>query len=551
MEKYYWRHKALKLLVFWLLLLSLFFGFDAAASQAAVKDDIPEGLALLPRVGVSIEYGGFIVHQDNYTSQLRRQLEVDLLQYRRHIFYLKFDENTFFGTPTNKWDFNLMKFRLVLAGYRYDFGNWYLGIRFYHECNNIFLTREYNTRRDRERANLYFISLEALSKAMRIGMKNRDINFDSSNNFEFLWQFHGSGSVNKTVIEENAELDWLFAAKIRCDILRYRRLVPYVEVGGEVLTGQNLRFIPSVELGTRYHLGRVDITPFLKWARNQEFLTQNSITGNASLVAKNYLIAGARIETLVDAMFFSPPSSRTGWQLFPEIHGNFGYGLYVGNPHFNAFGKIELNFEVLRWKHWTVFFYTDMWFNTKNQNFQPDKVTYSLQYGLTYAWQKYFVEGFVRHGERLDMAFFRGTEESFNLTGMRAGTYGMKPGHFNDGISFPGPRTLKWLNRWNAQGSVGHFFRNQDWQYLWEISAKVRWDALHWRFLIPYIEGELTWLVGGGNTSDVLEYSIEPGFRLHGVLDLAIFYRFQSRDNVLFFRGLSQKQNLFGIRVMF
>ena len=69
-----------------IIVLGFFLVSAAAASQTADKDDIPEGFVLVPRVGVGIEYGGFIVHQDNYTSQLRRQLEVDLLQFRRHIF---------------------------------------------------------------------------------------------------------------------------------------------------------------------------------------------------------------------------------------------------------------------------------------------------------------------------------------------------------------------------------------------------------------------------------------------------------------------------------
>jgi hypothetical protein len=67
------------------------------AQESGVKD-IPEGFQLLPRIGVSIEYGGFIVHQDTYTSALRRRIEVDVFQYRRHIFYIDFDERTFSGS---------------------------------------------------------------------------------------------------------------------------------------------------------------------------------------------------------------------------------------------------------------------------------------------------------------------------------------------------------------------------------------------------------------------------------------------------------------------
>jgi hypothetical protein len=202
-------------------------------------------------------------------------------------------------------------------------------------------------------------------------------------------------------------------------------------------------------------------------------------------------------------------------------------------------------------RQWTLFFYTDMFFNTKAENFQLDKVTYSMQYGLTYAWQKYFVEGFVSHGQRLDARTFRGTEERFNLAGVRAGTYGMKPGHFNDGITFDRNQKFQWLNHLNAQASLGHFFRNTDWEYNWAVATQARWDVLRWRFLIPYLQGELSWLTGAGSTGDSLEYGFESGLRFHGFLDLAVYYRFQSRDNVLFFGSFPQNQNLLGIRVMF
>jgi hypothetical protein len=98
------------------LLFCLLPSSSPAASKAGVQEDIPEGLVLVPRVGLSVEYGGFIVHQDNYASLLHRRLEADMLQYGRHILYLEFDENAFFGTPFDKWDFNLLKYRVTLGG---------------------------------------------------------------------------------------------------------------------------------------------------------------------------------------------------------------------------------------------------------------------------------------------------------------------------------------------------------------------------------------------------------------------------------------------------
>ncbi len=523
----------------------------AEFAQEDADGDVPQGLKLLPRVGLSIEYGGFIMQQEKYTSLLRRRLEIDVLQYRRHILYLNFDERTFFGTPFDKWDFNLLKYDIALGGYRYDFGNFYLGLFFHHQCNNPIHPQNYNGLVDRERANIYDLGLEFLTKTMRLGMKDRGINFDFPENFEFLGRFAGGFSGSKVLYRQNIKLDYLAKGQLRFDILRYYCLVPYVEVTGDLTTGPVTRLAPTVEVGTRYHLRNMDITPFFKWGRDQEALTTAFNPKLHSFVAKNSLLAGARLETLLDAKSFQQSLPGGQLQLFPEVHGMANYALHLNNPNFKGQGKIELDFEALRWYPLTLFIYTDMDFDTRKEDFKPDKINYWLQYGLTYAWKEYFVEGFVKDTQRLDGNFFRGTMERSNLAGLRAGTKGMKPGHYNEGISFAGPQTFQWLNNWNAQGLAGHYFNNRDWQYLWNLNAQVRWDPLRWYFVVPYVQGEANWMSGGGSTPDALEYAVEPGLRLHGVLDLAVYYRFQHRKNVLFFRGPSENESLVGVKVLF
>lgn len=530
------------------VLLICMAGKGEGAQESGGKD-IPEGFQLLPRIGISTEYGGFIVNQDNYTSVLRRRLEVDVFQYRRHIFYIDFDERTFFGTPGNAGEFNLMKYGVTLAGYRYDFGDFYLGLFVHHQCNNPIHTKDYHTLVDRERANTYMAGLEFLTKNMRIGMKDRGINFDSPDAFEFLGRFAGGLWLSKVFTRENIILNWDFKGQLRYDILRYRRLVPYVEVGGELLVGNIARIAPSAEVGVRYHLSKVDITPFFRWSRDQEAITIES--DRPAYIAKNSLVAGGRLEVLLDSETFGPTPNGEGLQLFPEIHGNADYALFLDNPNFKGHGNLELDFEALRWKPWTLFLYTDMNFDTRKEDFKPDKVNYWLQYGLTYALDRYFVEGYVKNHRRVDGNTFRGTTERSNQAGLRAGTKGMKPGHYNDGISFAGPGTFEWLNNWNAQASVGHYFNNRDWQYLWDLAARVRWDPFRWHFVVPYIQGDVNWLSGGGSTGDATEYAVEPGLRFHGILDLAVYYRFQHRQNVLFFKGPSENQNMVGVRVLF
>ncbi|MFI5331105.1 MAG: hypothetical protein ACHQ2F_08740 [Desulfobaccales bacterium] len=523
----------------------------ADSAQEAADGDVPQGLQLLPRVGLSMEYGGYIAHQDNFTSQLRRRLEIDLLQYRRHIFYVEFDERTYFGIPDNKWQFNLFKYDITLGGYRYDFGDFYLGAFVRHQCNNLFDTITFNTSIDRQRANLYGAGPEFLTKNMRLGMKDRGINFDSPQAFEFLNHWGAGFSASKLFVQERINANWLIKGQVRYDIFRYRQVVPYVEATGEVLAGSETRGVPSVELGARLHLGRFDLTPFFKWSREQESLLYQFNPDKTSLVARNSLLGGARLETLLDGRTFGPTPGASGLQLFPEMHGQANYAAFLNNPHFQGNGNIELDLEALRWNSWTLFFYTDLNFDTRKEDLKPDKVSYWLQYGLTYSWERYFIEGFVKDDRRLDSNIFRGTMERANLAGLRTGTKGMKPGHYNDGISFTGPASFEFINNWNAQAYFGHFFNNRDWQYLWNLNAQVRWDLLRWYFMVPYVQGEVNWMSGGGSTQDALEYAVEPGVRLHGVLDLAVYYRFQHRKNVLFFGGPSENENLVGVKVLF
>lgn len=540
----------LALVVLSVLMIACYGQGEAAAGDRS-ENEIPAGWKLLPRLGLGLEYGGYAVQQEVFTSMLRRRLEIDALQYRRHILYLEFDEHTYFGTPSDRWDFNLMRYDIHLGSYRYDFGDFYLGLFIHHQCNNPFLTQKYLTLVDRVRANFYFVGLEFLTKNMRLGMKDRGINFGSSQAFEFLGRWAGAASVARTFVSENADLDWLLSAKVRFDICRYQFLVPYVEVGADLLTGQALRAAPTVEMGARCHISRIDITPFFQWGRTQEFLTKTLGPTTTTLAARNYLYGGVRLETLLDADSFLPLQDGSRLQFLPEIHGTADYGLHLRKRYFNGRGNIELDFEALRYDPWTLFLYTGMNFDSRKQDFKPDKVIYWLQYGLTYTWQKYFVEGFVENNKRLDANSFRRTQERSNRAGLRLGTKGMKPGHFNDGISFSGPNNFEWLNNWNGQGSVSHFFQNRDWQYLWNLTTQVRWDVLRWYIAVPYIQGEINWMSGGGRTDDALEYAGETGLRFHGALDLALYYRFQKRENVIFFGGPSENQSIVGLKALF
>jgi hypothetical protein len=89
------------LLALGLVILPAFGGNGDAAIEKDGADT--KGWQIFPRIGVGIEYGGFIAGGKAFTSSLRRRLEIDALQYNHIFAYLEFDEETSFGIPSDKW----------------------------------------------------------------------------------------------------------------------------------------------------------------------------------------------------------------------------------------------------------------------------------------------------------------------------------------------------------------------------------------------------------------------------------------------------------------
>jgi hypothetical protein len=316
------------LLALGLVILPPFGGDGDAAIEKNGADD--RGWQIFPRIGVGIEYGGFVAEDDAFTSKLRRRLEIDALQYNHIIAYLQFDEETSFGIPSDKWEFNRIIYHLNMGGLRYDFGKYYLGFFFNHWCFNDYKTKNYSQYNGRITGSVYFFGLEFLTKTMRLGMKDRGIVFDPEKPFEFLGRLSYSTAVSKTIDKTGGyDLDWLLRAKIRYDIFRYHRLIPYLEAGTELRIGQSARFNPIAEVGVRYHLrDKFDLTPFFQGGHAQEIVCDSYLSPPLRHVARNFLFGGLRAEALLDFSLI-PEASGEGLQLLPEIHGNATYTIFV------------------------------------------------------------------------------------------------------------------------------------------------------------------------------------------------------------------------------
>ena len=525
------------------------------ATLAAAGQEEPrlerQTLQMLPWVGMSLEYGGFIKNQGVSSSLFRRQVELDLVQYGPHIIFLTFDETTSIGVPGNAWDPNRVDYRMYVPGYRYELRDHYLGLYFDHRClNNYQTTRYQGNLTGRVPVSIYLFSLEFLTKSMRLGMKDYGLTFDRAKPFQFLWRLNYRASVGKLLSQDpnSLGLAWGLRGQVRLDVCRLGPLVPYLEGGTEVWQGPSWRFFPWGEAGVRYHLGPgLDLIPYLQGGRRAEVSRLPESPQMIRQGAQGFLQGGMRLEAALDA----PPGSQEGWGILPEIHGNATFNWVMYSKYFGWWEGIELDLEVLRRKPWTIFFYSDLKLDPRKSDLALLKARYRLQYGLTYSPQgSCFAEGFVEHSRRLDAREFHQVSEGYNNVGLRLGTAGMKPGHTDDGIFFDG-RTFEMLNLLRGQMSMGHFFRNRDWQYLWNLNATGRWDVCRISRLVPYVQGELTWLNGGGRTPEAVEYAGELGTRLHGKFDLAFYFRFQHQVNALYFRGPADNRSMVGVRGMF
>jgi hypothetical protein len=536
------------LLVLWIFGI-VFFCASSQEAQAQESEDDPLPWVIMPRVGVGLEYGGFPVREEDFSSAFRYQLLLDVLEYQRHLLYMEFDGETSLGIPNDRLAFNRLRHQIAILGYRYDLGDYYGGFRFYHRCYNPLKERgRLETDYDRTSASIFYLGLEFIDKAMLVGQKDRGINFENRL-FEFLGKWHVAISLNRVVSKEATGQNWLFTGKVRYDILRYYNLVPYLEGGGDLVVLRKLRGIPVVEGGVRFHGTKADFIPFIQWGRTEEWPHQ--FNGQEYLVSRNYLFCGGRLEFLLDGKPRSSYLTEEKLKLFPEIHGLAEYSLFFGSQYHKGFGNVRLNLDILRWRDLTIFANPGFTMDSQVNNFGPDKLWYQLNYGLRYWFQKYFLEGFVLHERRLDAYEFRGLNENAHRAGGRIGTQGMLLGHYDDRISFNGLKGFAWLNQWNAEAGFSHYFNTEDWPFLWNVAAQARWDVLRWRFLVPYVQSGLEWRSATQANRDTFEYYVEPGVRLKGGMDLLLFYRFQHQEAIRSAKGPSENQSLIGIRAMF
>ncbi len=543
-----------------LLLLTIAVAGRGAGAEDP-QDEKKSPVVLLPRIGVGIEYGGLMVRRGDFSSAFKYDYLIDLLQIGPHLFYTDIEGEFDWGTPGRSLQINRTRNNIAIIGYRYDLGNnfpgalgnYYIGANIYHRCNNPFSGpgRLDLSLHNRTVADTYYIGLEFVDKAMLVAQENHGIVFDPARPFEFLGRFHVAVNLDRVIARQDINLDWLFIGRVRFDLLRFHNMVPYVEGGGELLGQEQWNFVPRVETGVRVHFRNVLFTPFVQFGHTEEWL--RSYYGDKSIHfdSRSYLYTGGRLEFLLDKASLANQNNGAEWQFMSAAHGQADYGVYVGSQYNQAAGGVNLNLDLIRWQHLNLFSNLMMHMDSALNSFGPDKMLLAVDYGLRYDWSKIFLEAFGRSAARLDAYTHHDGGESPNLTGARVGTQGMRLGHWDDGISFDKEVSFQWLNKFNAQVSLAHYFNSIRWPATWNVAAQARWDILRAKRKIPYVWGGLEWIAAHQGSSDVTECFVETGLRFHGVMDLAVFYRFQHQETIFSFRGPTENRNLIGIRVLF
>ena len=554
-----WARKSSRyLLVTVLLLVMALAGRSrvSAAEETEVKSaDIKPHVVLVPRVRLGLEYGGLVVSRGDFSSSFRYDYLIDLLQYGRHILFTEINGEIDWGTPGLALAFNRVRHNIAIIGYRYDLGNYYVGAQFYHRCYNPIQGegKVALSLHNRTIATTYYAGLELVDKAMLVAQEDYGIDFNPAKPFEFLGRCHFALNLNKVFSRQDTNLSWLFIGRTRLDILRFHNLVPYVAADGELLGQGPWNFVPRVETGVRFHWQTVEFTPFVQWGHTEEWLRIFYGDKSIHFESRSYLYAGGRLEFLLDRENIARRASFAGqpWQFFSEVHGQGEYGLIIGSKYNQSFGGLNLNLDLVRWQHLNLFSNLTMHMDSSSSTFSPDKLLLAVDYGLRYDWPKIFLEAFGRSAARLDAYTYHDGGESPNLAGARIGTQGIRLGHYDDGIDFNSPERFQWLHKFDAAVSLGHYFNSSNWPATWNVAAQARWDILRRGRMIPFVAGGLDFADAHRSSRDVVEYYVQPGVRFHGVMDLALYYRWQHRETIFTFRGPIENQNLLGIQVLF
>ena len=517
----------MKLLIMGGFVLIFISGFMA---QIQAEEDKPP-IRFIPQVNMVIEASIYDSNKLNYKSKLQRLIQIDILRYRDISLGLEFNEETTLSGPGYSQDepYNLGH-SIKYLNLRYDEEDKSYTLFYRHNCVNGI---------DRQGAERGWdvIGLEVMSKNMRYGYKNNRINFYSHKEFEFLSQFGYAISLAKKVVEREKELDTIGNFSLRWDILRFRNYIPYLKMNIQPIWGSEVKWDYNLELGTRINYLHSFFAPFLRYSYQHNL---DRWEGES----EHFLIAGLRLETLNKKDITSIKKE----DFSPIVHMEGYYANLVGADDFEWAGNVTINIDFFQKESLRGFLNTNVELLSPDRAYRPRFVTYTFEPGIGIDKDNKWLEFIYRHSSRYDVNTSDDFTEHAGLIGLRLKTIGMRTGYKNKGIDFKSPKRLEFLKKIDWKILAGGFIYTSDYDYEGNVEAGLRWDILRYIKKVPYIEGNLNFLIG--DNVDI-EYYLEAGVRFHDVGDITFFSRYQHKENVDRFGGYDEDYILAGVRFEF
>jgi hypothetical protein len=517
---------------FWItvrLSLIIFLIFVSLQVQA---EEGQEAIRFMPNVNMMVEATGYSSNKADYSAKFQRLIQMDVIRYRDISLGLEFDEETILGGPEYSSDepYNVGH-RLKYLNLRYDSKKRSYSLFYQHRCVNGI---------DRSGAERGFdvIGLKFETKNMRYGHKNYGINFDAQKEFEFLSQFGYSVSLAKKIVERAPELDAFGKFSLRWDILRYKNYIPYFELGLHSIWGSELKWDYIIELGTRINYRYAFISPFLRYSYQSDLDRWRGLS-------EHFFIAGLRLETLSRQDLLSS-QQKSG--ISPQMHMQGYYANFVGAKDFEWHGNATLDIDFYRRDNFRVFLNTNVDLISPSGAYRPRFATYKLEPGIGIDENEKSLEFIFRHTSRYDVNTSDGFTEQAGLLGLRRQTLGMKTGSKNKGIDFASPKRCEFLKKIDWEIAGGRYIYTSDYDYDWNAEFGIRWDILRHIKKIPYLEGNLNFLIGSHLD---IEYYLESGIRFSDIGDITPFVRYQHKENVNYFGGYSDNYLLTGVKFEF
>ncbi len=485
-------------------------------------------LYFIPEMALLLD--GRLYSNNSLSHQMitHRTFSIDILRYENIVFGTNVDETrTFKERNSRSFDPWIIHYEMDYLSLRWEFKDSYLGYFIDHLCNNIFNIDEialYELR-------WYGMGFKWESHGMRLGNKNREIQFNKPGNFHFLNIFNYMTSLNLNLANgytAKFRYNMFIKGALRYDAFLLCNVIPYLKFFTKALIDKcysRVRFDREFEAGLRIHLSDIDITPFVCYIYKHDAEIYNGLTLKA-------WSSGFRLETMLynEISETEKEGSTEDFKLFPEIHfwGQYAKFLFHKNLNFNH--KLLTEITLFKSGNFSTFVNTGLLHNSPGSGgLWPYFLDTMVESGFDFLISNIYtvIEPFYMYRRFDDGNHYRGYRQHYQLAGVNIKSRNLKIGYINHGIDFDDQPGFKWLNRFGWHFSACKIIEQKNYDYNWEVYLKLLWDVIQYKTVIPFVSLSGRLLHG---KKPLYEYSSETGVRLNDLPVMILFFQYINRS---------------------